>query len=138
MSIEIYQEGFEIETSRRTEVVDITKKVEKIVNKSNIENGICLIFLPHATASIILEEVESGLIEDIEKMVQKNFPRGMSYKHDRIDDNASSHLASGFIGQSRILPIKNGNLVRGTWQRPMLLELDGPRTRKVFVTILGK
>jgi len=136
--MEIYQDGFEIETSKRTEVVDITGKIEKIVDKSNIKNGICLIFLPHATASIILEEAESGLMEDIEKMVQKNFPKGMGYRHDRIDDNASSHLASGFIGQSRILPIKNGNLVRGTWQRPMLLELDGPRTRKISVTILGK
>ena len=136
--MEIYQDEFEIETSKRTEVVDITGKIEKIVNKSNIKNGVCLIFLPHATASIILEEAESGLMEDIEKIVQKNFPRGMDYRHDKIDDNASSHLASGFIGQSRILPIKNRNLVRGTWQRPMLLELDGPRTRKVSVTILGK
>ena len=136
--MEIYQDEFEIETSKRTEVVDITGKIEKIVNKSNIKNGVCLIFLPHATASIILEEAESGLMEDIEKIVQKNFPRGMGYRHDRIDDNANSHLASGFIGQSRILPIKNGNLVRGTWQRPMLLELDGPKARKVSVTILGK
>jgi len=136
--MEIYQDEFEIETSKKTEVVDITQKIEKIVDKSNVKNGICLIFLPHATASMILEEAESGLMEDIEKLVQKNFPRGMGYKHDRIDDNASSHLASGFIGQSRILPIKNGNLVRGTWQRPMLLELDGPRTREISVTILGK
>ena len=136
--MKVYQEEFEIKTSRRREIVDITKKIEKIVEKSKVKNGICLIFLPHATAGIILEEHESGLIKDIENEIEKLFPRGAGYEHDRIDDNADSHLASGFIGQSRIYPVKNGEIIRGTWQRALLIELDGPRHRRIFVSVMGE
>jgi secondary thiamine-phosphate synthase enzyme len=137
--MKIYQDEFEISTTKRTEVIDITKKVEESVEKSKIENGICLIFVPHATAALMLEEVETGLMKDIEKFIQEKFPKGANYKHDKIDDNADSHLASGFMGQSRILPVKNGELVRGTWQRPLLLELDGPRERRrIIITVIGE
>lgn len=135
----VFQDRFRISTSKRTEVIDITEKVENLVDKSKIKNGICLIFVPHATAAIILEEAESGLMEDIKKFIQSKFPKGVDYEHDRIDDNADSHLGSGFIGQSRILPIKNGEIVRGTWQRPFFLELDGPRERReIIVTVIGE
>jgi secondary thiamine-phosphate synthase enzyme len=136
--MKVYQEDFSVKTSKRTQIIDITEEVEEIVRKSKIKNGICLVFLPHATAAIIAEENESGLIADIEKFIKEKFPKGAGYLHDRIDDNADAHLASGFIGQSRMFPVKNGELVRGTWQRPMLIELDGPRNRDVFVTVLGE
>jgi len=137
--MKVYQDEFNISTSRRIQVIDITDRVEKVVKKSGLKDGICQILVPHATAGIILEENESGLIRDIEKKIEDMFPKGKGYEHDRIDDNASSHLASGFIGQSRILPIKDGRIVRGTWQRPLLLELDGPRSRRrVFITVIGE
>lgn len=137
--MKVYQDEFEISTSKRIQTIDITDKVEKVVEKSGLKNGICQIFVPHATAGIILEEAESGLLRDIEKAVDDIFPKGAGYEHDRIDDNANSHLASGFIGQSRILPIKDGRIVRGTWQRPLLIEMDGPRSRRrVFITIIGE
>ena len=112
--MKVYQEEFYISTTKRTEVMDITRRIEKIVEKSGVKNGICQIFLTHATAGLILEEAESGLMRDIEKTIQKQFPKGVGYEHDRIDDNADSHLASGFIGQSRIIPIKDGEIIRGT------------------------
>ena len=137
--MKVYQDEFEISTSRRTQAIDITRKVEEIVEKSKVKNGICQIFLPHATAGIVLEEAESGLIRDIEEDVKNRFPKGAGYEHDRIDDNADSHLASGFIGQSRILPVKDGRIVRGTWQRPLVLEFDGPRSmRRVFIPVIGE
>jgi secondary thiamine-phosphate synthase enzyme len=137
--MKVYQDEFEMSTSKRIQVIDITDKVNKVVDKSGLKNGICQIIVPHATAGIILEEAESGLIRDIENKVEDMFPKGAGYEHDRIDDNANSHLASGFIGQSRILPIKDGRIVRGTWQRPMLLEFDGPRShRRVFITVIGE
>ena len=137
--MKVYQDEFNISTSRRIQVIDITDRVEKVVDKSGLKDGICQILVPHATAGIILEEAESGLIRDIEKKIEDMFPKGKGYEHDRIDDNASSHLASGFIGQSRILPIKDGRIVRGTWQRPLLLEMDGPRSsRRVFITVIGE
>ena len=136
--MKIHREEFRVETSRRVQVMDITHQIEKIVKESGVKKGICHIFLPHATASIILEEAEPGLMKDIERMIEEKFPRGAGYEHDRIDDNANSHLASGFIGQSRTYPVENGEILRGTWQRPLLVELDGPRTRRVVVTILGE
>ncbi|MDI6807087.1 MAG: secondary thiamine-phosphate synthase enzyme YjbQ [Candidatus Aenigmarchaeota archaeon] len=136
--MKVYQEEFDVRTSKRTQATDITEKVEKIVKNSKVKNGICLVFLPHATAAIILEESESGLMSDIEEMIKRRFPKGAGYEHDRIDDNADAHLASGFIGQSRIYPVKDYELVRGTWQRALLIELDGPRYRRVFVNVLGE
>ncbi len=137
--MKVYQDEFSMSTSRRVQVIDITDRVNKVVDKSGLKDGICQILVPHATAGIILEENESGLVRDIEKKIEEMFPKGAGYEHDRIDDNANSHLASGFIGQSRILPIKDGRIVRGTWQRPMLLEFDGPRSsRRVFITVIGE
>ena len=134
----IYQDEFEVTTTKRREVIDITDRVEEIVSKSKVENGICLIFLLHATAAVILEEDEPRLMRDIEDSIEKLFPSGAGYEHDEIDDNADAHLASGFIGQSRVYPIKDGKVVRGTWQHSLLVELDGPRRREVFVTVIGE
>jgi len=134
----IYQDEFEVTTTKRREVIDITDRVEEIVSKSKVENGICLIFLLHATAAVILEEDEPRLMKDIEDSIEKLFPAGAGYEHDEIDDNADAHLASGFIGQSRVYPIKDGKVVRGTWQHSLLVELDGPRRREVFVTVIGE
>lgn len=131
------EERFSISTKDKFQIVDITQRVERIVDESGIKSGLCTILLPHATAALILEENESGLREDILNWVKKEFPPNSSYNHNRIDSNAHAHLASGFIGQSKTLPIKNGKLVRGTWQNLLLIELDGPRSkRNVIVKII--
>ncbi len=135
----VFQDKFEISTSKRTELVDVTNKVESIVGKSKIKNGICVVFVPHATAAVMLNENERGLVSDIINKVEKEFPAGAGYRHDRIDDNADSHLASAFIGQSKTLPVNNGQLIRGTWQQIFVLEVDGPRSsRNVVVTVIGE
>lgn len=135
----VFQDKFEISTSKRTELVDVTNKVEGIVAKSKIKNGICVVFVPHATAAVLLNENERGLVGDIINKIEKDFPAGAGYRHDRIDDNADSHLASGFIGQSKTLPVNNGRLIRGTWQQIFVLEADGPRSsRRVVVTVIGE
>jgi len=134
----VYNQSFEIKSSRRREIIDITDRVEEVVNKSKVKNGLCLMFLPHATAALILEEDEPRLLEDVEESIEKLFPAKAGYRHDEIDDNADAHLASGFIGQSRVYPVAEGRVVRGTWQRALLIELDGPRRREVFVTVIGE
>ena len=137
--MKVYQEKFEIRANKRTELIDITNKVEDVVRRSKIKNGICNVFVPHATAAVILNENESGLVSDIIDKTEKEFPAGAGYRHDRIDDNADSHLASGFIGQSKGIPLEDNRLLRGTWQQVFVLELDGPRSsRKVIVTIIGE
>ena len=135
----VFQDKFEISTSKRIELIDVTNKVENIVGKSKIKNGICVVFVPHATAAVLLNENEQGLVSDIIKKIEKDFPAGAGYRHDRIDDNADSHLASAFIGQSKTLPVEDRQLIRGTWQNIFVLEADGPRSsRRVIVTVIGE
>lgn len=124
-----------IKTLKSNQLINITSKVEKILQESNIIQGVVLIFVPHSTAGIILTEDENGLIQDWENIFNKLITE-TNFAHNQIDDNARSHLLSGLIGQSRILPIHNKKLMRGFWQDIFLAEFDGPRTRKIMVQII--
>jgi secondary thiamine-phosphate synthase enzyme len=125
-----------IETSKRVELVDITSEVQEEVRKSEIAQGICLISTRHTTAGIIINENEGGLKEDILDLLNKLVPTGAGYKHDRIDDNADSHLRTVLLGASEALPILEGKLELGTWQRIFFAEMDGPRSRTVNIMLL--
>ncbi len=127
-----------ISTKRRREIVNITEEVQKFVNESKINNGICLVYSTHATSAIIINENESGLLEDIIRKINEDYPIEKEWLHNRIDDNADAHLASTFIGPSVTIPIKDGKLCLGTWQDIFFLELDGPRIgRRIIIEILG-
>lgn len=135
----IFEKTFEIKTNNHLELVDITPNVENIVHESKIKEGICLVYVPHATAAIITNEYEPYLIEDILKIISDLFPKNEKWKHNTIDDNAHAHLASIFLGSSKVFPISNGKLVKGTWQQIIFVELDGPRSyRKIVVKIIGE
>ncbi|MCD6500582.1 YjbQ family protein [bacterium] len=126
---------FTLLTENRHQLVDITNKVEKIVKESKIKDGLVLIFTPHSTAGILLTENESGLKQDFLKIFEK-IVSGLDFLHNRIDDNADSHILSGLVGQGKTLPIENGRIIRGTWQQIFLTEFDGPRTRKIIVKVI--
>ena len=125
-----------IKTSKRVELVDITSEVQEEVRKSEISEGICLISTQHTTAGIIINENETGLKEDILDLLNKLVPAGAGYRHDRLDDNADSHLRAILLGASESLPVSEGKLKLGTWQRIFFAEMDGPRTRTVNITLL--
>lgn len=126
---------FTISTSKKIELIDITSQVKEIVSQSDISEGICLISFSHSTAAILITENETGLINDWEKFIQK-LTEAENWEHNQIDNNAEAHLLSGLIGQSKVLPIKNNQLHRGTWQQIFLVDLDGPRNqRRVNVNI---
>ena len=136
--MKVYFKELKISTSGRYELVDITSEVERAVNDSGIKNGMCLVFAPHATAAIVANEHETGLMEDILTKIQEEYPRNGKWLHNRIDDNAAAHLASAFISSARIFPVKNGYLIRGTWQNIFLVEMDGPRSiRRIVIEIIG-
>lgn len=136
--MKVFFKELRLNTSKTIEVVDLTREVEGAVAESGVANGICLIHAPHATAAIVSNENEAGLLRDIASKLQQDYPRGAGWMHDRIDDNASAHLASAFIGSSRIFPVREGRLVRGAWQNVLFVELDGPRSRRVIVEVLGE
>jgi secondary thiamine-phosphate synthase enzyme len=131
-----YIETLRVRSKERIQVIDITGDVEAIVRRSGISEGICLVHLPHATAALVANENERGLINDMIRKISEEFVRE-GWEHDRIDDNAYAHLASSFIGPSRAFPVSSGRILRGTWQSILLIELDGPRERNVVVTVVG-
>ncbi|MCD6085945.1 YjbQ family protein, partial [bacterium] len=104
---------------------------------SKVEDGLVLVFVPHSTAGVVLTENEKGLKNDWIEIFKK-LTSGIEFEHNKIDDNADSHLLSGLIGQGKVLPIKDGKIIRGTWQQIFLVEFDGPRERKVILEIIGK
>ena len=126
---------FNIFTKKKYELVDISERVERIVQENNIKDGLVLVFVPHSTAGIVLTEDEPGLKEDWLKVLKK-LVSGFDFFHNQIDNNADSHILSGLIGQGKTLIAENGRLIRGTWQQIFLVELDGPRTRKIIVKIV--
>ncbi len=128
----------DIHTGSRIKLVDITAQVEEHVRGSTIRNGLCVISTRHSTTSIIINENESGLCSDILNMLEQLIPPSAGYEHDRIDNNADAHLKAVLIGSSETVPVIDGKLVLGTWQRIFFAELDGPRHRNVDVTVLGK
>ncbi len=136
----VYTREIVLSTSKQFELIDITYQVEKIVEESGVKNGIVLVFAPHATAAIIANEHESGLISDIiEEIKELTKPGSSKWKHNIIDDNAHAHIGSALIGADRVFPVINGRLVRGTWQNIFLVEMDGPRSRRhVIVTVIGE
>ncbi|ADM27939.1 protein of unknown function UPF0047 [Ignisphaera aggregans DSM 17230] len=134
-----YYEVLKVSTSSRFELVDITSSVENIVRKSGIKNGICLVFAPHATAAIIANEHETGLISDIQKFIKDLTKPDANWSHNIIDDNAHAHIGSAIIGSERIFPVIDGRIVRGTWQNIFLVEMDGPRSsRTIVVMVIGE
>jgi secondary thiamine-phosphate synthase enzyme len=127
-----------VRSRERIELIDITGEIERIIKESGIKNGFCIIFVPHATATLIINEHESGLLTDIVNKIKELFPLNAQYQHNIIDDNAHAHIASSIIGSEKIFPIKDGRIIRGTWQNIFLVELDGPRSqRRIIVEVIG-
>ncbi|WP_338598486.1 secondary thiamine-phosphate synthase enzyme YjbQ [Sulfolobus tengchongensis] len=137
--MKIHFEEIYVSTTKQFELIDITDQVEEIVRKSGVNNGICLVFVAHSTAAIIANEHERGLMEDILTKIKELVEPNRGWKHNLIDDNAHAHLGGTLLGADRVFPVRNGKLVRGTWQNIFLVELDGPRSeRRITVEVLGE
>ena len=135
----VYQSEIKIKTKNAYDFIDITENVEKEVEKSKIKNGMILLNSLHNTACLIIQENDETIFEDMKKFFDKILPLNEKYSHSYEGSlNATAHLKSNLLSQSITLPIKNGNLVLGTWQRIIFVELFEPRERTVFVTILGE
>ena len=134
--MKIKNHSIKINTNKNFEIIDITSKINELID---VENGIISIFSKHSTSAIVVNENESGLLKDLEFTLDNLITDKFTYQHDRIDDNAKSHLKSFLISSSECLPIKNGRLDLGTWQSVFFMELDGPRhNRSISLTIIGE
>ena len=132
----ITQKSFNLNTNKNFEIIDITSKVNELID---VDQGIVSIFSRHSTSAIVVNENERGLLNDLEFMLDNLVSDKFSYQHDRIDDNARSHLKSFLLSSSECLPIRNNRLDLGTWQSVFFIELDGPRHgRTISLTIIGE
>jgi secondary thiamine-phosphate synthase enzyme len=138
--MEVYQEEISIET-HELKISDISQEVQTIVRKSNIVQGTVHVFNVGSTAVISTIEYEPGLLKDFPAMIQKIIPKGIPYEHDKTwgDNNGHSHLRATFMGPSLTVPIRDAQLLTGTWQQIVHIEFDHrPRNRSIIVTIQGK
>jgi len=129
------QSEFHIRSHRKYEMLDITERVAEIVRQSKMAEGICSVYVTHATAAIVINEnYDPNVCEDVLDALGKLIPEGV-WRHDRVDNNAAAHIKSAILGPGETIPVRDGKLVLGTWQAIMLVELDGPRDRRVVVTV---
>ncbi|MCD6105074.1 MAG: YjbQ family protein [Thermosipho sp. (in: Bacteria)] len=127
--------SFEISTKNRNVLVDITDKVRQFVEKSGVVSGVCIIYIPHTTAGVTINENADPSVKfDIENALSKIVPPNFDYTH--IEGNSDSHIKSTLVSPSISLIIDNGKLILGTWQGIYFCEFDGPRRRKVYVKII--
>ncbi|MBZ9578708.1 secondary thiamine-phosphate synthase enzyme YjbQ [Patescibacteria group bacterium] len=130
---------FKISTKGFNDIIDITDRVSEILEKSGVKDGICLISCPGSTCGITTLEYESGLIEDLKKILERIAPMSEDYEHCKKwgDCNGFSHVRSALLKPFLAVPIENGKLVLGTWQQIAFLDFDNrPREREIIVKVI--
>ncbi len=126
---------FLIKTSKKTQTVDVTERVAAVVRKAGAGAGLCCVYVPHATAAIVINEnADPQIGDDLLEALDRLVPQG-AWRHDRIDGNGAAHIKAAVLGPSETIPVRDGRLLLGTWQSVMLVELDGPRERRVPVEV---
>ena len=124
-----------IKTSRRTQLIDVTAGVERIVADSGVQSGLCHVFVPHTTAGVIVNENDDpDVARDIEAAFDRLAPHDAPYRHR--EGNADSHIKSALAGVSQTVHIQEGRLALGRWQGIFFCEFDGPRSRQIHVKIV--
>jgi secondary thiamine-phosphate synthase enzyme len=126
-----------VSTRRREELVDITSSIENAVGKASISSGLCVLYCPHTTAAITINEgADPSVAEDMVVGLRRLIPPDWDFSH--MEGNSDAHIKASLIGTSETVLVNEGKLVLGTWQRIFFCEFDGPRKRMFFVKFLGQ
>jgi secondary thiamine-phosphate synthase enzyme len=124
-----------VKTSRRTQLIDVTAEVAALIRESGCESGVCCLYVPHTTASVLINEgYDPAVAQEIEAAFDRMVPRVANSKHD--EGNSDSHIKTALVGSSETLWIEHGKLALGRWQAIFFAEFDGPRTRELRVKIV--
>jgi len=127
-------ESFSIRTKSRTDLVDITSEVENAVGKSGLQEGLCCVYVPHTTAGVTINEnADPSVRRDIMMELDKIVPLQNGYEHG--EGNSAAHIKASLVGTSVCIPVSGRRLALGTWQGVYFCEFDGPRSRRVHVTV---
>ena len=123
---------FEINTPRRTCTIDITSQVRRAVTESGLAEGAVLVYIPHTTAAVTVNEgADPDVQRDIISKLADLIPHGGNYRH--LEGNSDAHIKSTLVGVDQLVPVSEGALVLGTWQKIFFCEFDGPRKRRYYV-----
>lgn len=123
-----------IKTQKKKEIIDITDLIQEIIKKSKIKEGVIHLFLTHTTAALTTADLDPGTDLDMLEAFEKMIPK-LKYHHPHDPSHVPSHILSSLIGTSLTLLIEKGELILGTWQRVILVELDGPKERKIIISL---
>jgi secondary thiamine-phosphate synthase enzyme len=130
---EVYTFG--VKSGQHTAMIDITREVKNLVRESGVQNGICVVYVPHTTAGITINEnADPDVIRDFLMEINKIIPLSDGYHHS--EGNSAAHIKSSMMGFSQTIIIEDGRLLMGTWQGIYFMEFDGPRIRKIHVKII--
>jgi len=142
--MKFHRRDLRVSTRKRIEILDITGEVQRIVEESGIKNGLVNIWVPHATAAIAVNEHDTDLWEDIVDVLQKLAPLKGAYRHNAKyrwsagEQNAHAHILNCLIKPGVSIPLEGGRMLLGTWQSILFIEMDGSRSRRVHVQIMGE
>ena len=138
--MESYRKELWFEASRRRELINITSNIDQCLKESNIKEGLVLINAMHITASVFINDDESGLHSDFEKWLEKLAPEKpySQYRHNGFEDNADAHLKRTIMGREVVIAITEGKLDLGPWEQIFYGEFDGRRKKRVLVKIIGE
>jgi len=137
----IISRSIQIKSKGENDIIDITNQTASEVKESRLQDGIVTVFVPGSTAAVTTIEYEPGLKKDFPCMLSRIAPREVQYEHDKTwhDGNGHSHVRASLIGPSLTIPFKDGNLMIGTWQQIVLLEMDTrDRERNIVLQIIGE
>ncbi|MEW6458976.1 MAG: secondary thiamine-phosphate synthase enzyme YjbQ [Bacillota bacterium] len=125
---------FELRSSRREELIDVTKQVWAAVSRSGVTDGLCCLWVPHTTAAVCVNEAaDPSVARDILDYLRQAVPQRGDYRH--LEGNSDAHIKSTLVGAAETIPVQAGKLVLGTWQGIFFCEFDGPRTRRLHVKV---
>ncbi len=127
----------EVPTSNRTELIDITRRVQEVVTQQKLQNGLVTVFVPHTTAAVTINENADPTVQrDILYEINKVIPFDDHYQH--FEGNSAAHIKASLFGSSETILVQNGKLQLGTWQGIYFCEFDGPRHRKVWLQFISE
>jgi secondary thiamine-phosphate synthase enzyme len=129
-------EMFHVKTRRRNELIEVTREVQETVSRLGREDGICVLFVPHTTAGVCINEnADPDVRSDAARFLERLIPREAEFRH--VEENSDSHIKTILTGSSATIFVESGRLALGRWQGIYLAEFDGPRTREVWVKTIG-
>ncbi len=126
-----------VTTRSHTEMIDVTAQVQQTLQEAGVQEGICMIFVPHTTAAVTINEsADPSVCADIITALDRMAPWKANYRH--AEGNSAAHVKASLVGASELVQVEKGRLVLGTWQGIFFCEFDGPRTRKMDISIIAK